>query len=247
MNGEFRWAVLDAAYEYAQAHGIIFKESSFVWGAGQPAGGVTAVHVENWIRSFCQRYPNTKLIDVVQEPPPHSLPNYAQSLGAGETGTFPYIVKAFKLARKYCPQAVLILNDFNNLEYVDVQDHFIEIVNSSKEAGAPIDAIGAQANGLKGLSAMQVKANIERLASKTGLPVYITEYDIGDASDDVQLANFQAHFPVFWQTSAVRGVTVWGWIAGATWISNSGLVKDNSPRPAMNWLMAELGRPGLAP
>jgi len=247
VTGEFKWAVLDATYEYAQTNGIIFKESSFVWGAGTPGGGAAAVHVENWIRSFCQRYPNTKLIDVVQEPPPHTTPNYAQSLGAGETGMFPYIVKAFKLARKYCPQAVLILNDYYNIEYSDEQDYFIQIVNSSIAAGAPIDAVGAEAHSLKGVSAAVLKANIDNLASKTGLPIYITEYDIGDQADAVQLANFQAHFPVFWQNSAVRGVTLWGWIVGTTWIANSGLVQGTTPRPAMNWLMTELGRPLLAP
>lgn len=247
VNGEFRWAVLDATYEYAQSKSVIFKESSFVWGAGQPGGGATAVHVENWIRSFCQRYPNTKLIDVVQEPTPHTTPYYAQSLGSGETGAFPWIVKAFKLSRKYCPEAVLILNDFNNLEYASEQDHFIQIVNAIKEAGAPIDAIGAEAHGLKGMSRATLASSLERLASLTALPVYITEYDIGDSSDDVQLANFQAHFPVFWQSTAVSGITVWGWIAGATWVSNSGLVKGTTPRPAMNWLMTELGRPALAP
>ena len=241
-SGEFKWATLDAIYEHAQKNGIIFKESSFVWGAGQPSGA-TLAHVENWIKSFCQRYPNTKLIDVVQEPPPHTTPSYAQSLGADESGRFPWIVKAFKLARQYCPQAVLILNDYNNIEFVDQQDYFIGIVSSSQQAGAPIDAVGAQAHGLKGLSAAAVKANIDRLAAMTGLPVYITGYDIGDASDDAQLANFPAHFPVFWQDPAVHGVTLWGWIAGATWISNAGLVNGTSPRPAMNWLMGELGRP----
>ena len=241
-NGEFRWAVLDASYQYAQTNGIIFKESSFVWGAGQPSG-VTAVHVENWIRAFCERYPNTKLIDVVQEPPPHTTPSYAQSLGVGETGTFPWIVKAFKLARQYCPHAVLILNDYSNLEYASEQEHFIQIVNAIKEAGAPIDAVGAEAHGLKGVSAAVLKTNIDSLASRTGLPIYITEYDIPDPSDAVQLANFQAHFPVFWQHSAVRGVTLFGWIAGYTWLTNSGLVEGTTPRPAMNWLMTELGRP----
>jgi len=241
-SGEFKWATLDAIYEYAQKNGIAFKESSFVWGAGQPSGA-TLVHVENWIKSFCQRYPNTKLIDVVQEPPPHTTPSYAQSLGADESGRFPYIVKAFKLARQYCPHAVLILNDYNNIEFADQQDYFVGIVSSSQQAGAPIDAVGAQAHGLKGLSAAVVKARIDRLAATTGLPVYITGYDIGDASDAVQLANFQAHFPVFWQDPAVHGVTLWGWITGATWISNAGLVNGTAPRPAMNWLMGELGRP----
>lgn len=61
------------------------------------------------------------------------------------------------------------------------------------------------------------------------------------------VANCRTHFPVFWQHTAVRGVTLWGWIVGRTWISGSGLVEGTTPRPAMNWLMTELGRPVLAP
>ena len=34
-----------------------------------------------------------------------------------------------------------------------------------------------------------------------------------------------------------------GWINGKTWIDNSGIMNGGSPRPAMTWLMNQLGRP----
>jgi endo-1,4-beta-xylanase len=198
--------------------------------------------VENWIRSFCERYPNTKLIDVVTEPPPHTTPNYAANLGAGETGSFPWITKAFKLARKHCGDAILILNDYNNLEYADQQAHFIDIVKDIQANGAPIDAVGCQAHGLKGRTAATVQASIDKMAVGTGLPIYITEYDIGDI-DSVQLTNYKAHIPVFLNSDSVQGITLWGWINGRTWITNSGLMNGTTPRPAMTWLMEQLKRP----
>jgi hypothetical protein len=43
----------------------------------------------------------------------------------------------------------------------------------------------------------------------------------------------------------VKGITIWGWIYGKTWsyAAQSGLIRNGGPRPAMTWLMEELGRP----
>jgi endo-1,4-beta-xylanase len=239
----FNWSTLDAVYAYAETNKILFKQHTFVWGSQQPNGTPTLDQVENWIKSFCERYPNTKLIDVVNEPPPHTTPKYTANLGAGETGTYGWITKAFKLARQHCGNAILILNDYNNIEYGDQENHFIDIVKQIKAAGAPIDAVGAQSHALRTMSASQLQTNLNKMATETGLPIYITEYDIGEANDATQLATYQAQFPIFMKTEAVHGVTVWGWIDGRTWVANTGLVKGTQPRSAMTWLMGQLGRP----
>ncbi|HYQ42093.1 MAG TPA: endo-1,4-beta-xylanase [Polyangiaceae bacterium] len=242
-SGDFNWSAMDAIYEYTETNHIIFKQHTFVWGSQQPSGTPTLAQVENWIKSFCQRYPNTRLIDVVNEPPPHTTPNYTANLGAGETGTYGWITKAFKLARQYCPGAVLIMNDYNNIEYGDQESHFIDIVKQIKAAGAPIDAVGCQSHALRTMSASQLQKNLDTMASQTGLPIYITEYDIGEANDATQLATYKAQIPIFRNTAAVKGVTIWGWINGRTWVANTGLVNGTTPRSAMTWLMGELGRP----
>jgi len=243
VSGDFNWAALDAVYAYAETNQIAFKQHAFVWGSQQPSGTPTLAQVENWIKSFCQRYPRTRLIDVVNEPPPHTTPNYTANLGAGESGQWGWITKAFKLARQHCPGAVLILNDFNNIEYGDQESHFIDIVKQIKAAGAPIDAVGAQAHALRTMSASQLQKNLDTMASQTGLPIYITEYDIGEANDAAQLATYKAQIPIFRNTAAVKGITIWGWINGRTWVANTGLVNGTTPRSAMTWLMGELGRP----
>jgi GH35 family endo-1,4-beta-xylanase len=83
------------------------------------------------------------------------------------------------------------------------------------------------------------------LHEQTGLPVYITEYDISTTDDNAQLAACQEHVSHFLETDYVAGITIWGWIVGATWslAPDSGLVRSGSPRPAMTWLMETLGRP----
>ena len=87
------------------------------------------------------------------------------------------------------------------------------------------------------------QARIEKLVSATGLPVYITQYDIGLADDELQKQQYQDHLTMFWQNPSVKGVTILGYVAGYTWRSNTGSMKsDGTKRPAMAWLMEFLGR-----
>jgi endo-1,4-beta-xylanase len=238
------YAALDAIYDYTQRKGIIFKEHTFLWGPQQPSGDITPADVQSWMRGFCTRYPNTRLIDVVNEPPPHQEPRYADAIGGGTNGNWQWIVNAFIWAREACPNATLILNDYNNIEFADQTQHFIDIVKVLQAQGAPIDAVGAQAHGLSGANSTRTMIPLlTKLHDDTGLPVYITEYDINQADDAAQLARFQEHFAFFLDTEWVRGVTVWGWILGRTWVPNSGLIRNGEPRPAMVWLMQELERP----
>jgi GH35 family endo-1,4-beta-xylanase len=70
----FNWAALDREYAYAQSNNLIFKQHNFIWGKQQPNwvnNGNAQTAVQTWMTTFCQRYPNTKLIDVVNEPPAH--------------------------------------------------------------------------------------------------------------------------------------------------------------------------------
>jgi GH35 family endo-1,4-beta-xylanase len=88
------------------------------------------------------------------------------------------------------------------------------------------------------MTAAQVKTAIDNIWNQVGKPIYISEYDIGDTNDQVQLQNFQAHFPVFWDHPHVKGITIWGYVNGRTWIEGSGLISENgTPRPAMTWLL----------
>jgi endo-1,4-beta-xylanase len=238
------WSRLDPIYDYAQQNGIIFKQHVFVWGSQQPSGSLTEADVKKWMSEFCKRYPETALIDVVNEPPPHTTPSYANAIGGGTDGDWKWIINAFTWAREYCPNAILILNDYNNIEYADQNQHFIDIAKTVKAAGAPLDALGAQAHGLAGnVSTDTMKQLLTKMHEDTGLPVYITEYDIGLADDARQLAKYQEHMGFFLDTDWIPGITIWGWIHGQTWVTDTGLIKNGQPRPAMTWLMQELGRP----
>lgn len=247
-KGNRNWTALDKIYKYAQDNNIPYKHHNFVWGSQQPGwiSGLSAADqkaaVQDWISAVCQRYPNTKLIDVVNEPPPHTTPPYKDAIGGDGASGYDWIVNVFTWARAACPNAVLILNDYNNIEYGADNSHFIDVVNAIKKAGAPIDAIGAQAHDAYKLPTATVKGFIDKLAA-TGLPVYITEYDI-DLADDAQQKNvMQEQMTMFYGDASIKGITLWGYIVGSTWRTNTGLMQpNNTMRPAMSWLMTFLGR-----
>lgn len=247
-RNRMNWAGVDAAYNYAKDHGFPFKQHTFVWGSQQPnwLGGLSPAEqkseVEEWIRLFCERYPDVALIDVVNEPPPHTTPVYLSALGGAGSSGYDWIVQAFKWARQYCPNAILILNDYNNIEYSADNTRFIGIVKAIKAAGAPIDAVGAQAHDTHKLSTSSVQGLLDNLATSTGLPVYITEYDIDVADDTRQKDVMQSQITLFWNDERVKGITLWGYVVGATWRPNTGLIRNNQPRPALTWLMEFLGR-----
>ncbi|WP_437825603.1 endo-1,4-beta-xylanase [Sorangium sp. So ce1153] len=242
------WAGMDRVRNYARENGIPYKGHTLVWGAQQPGwiGGLSQseqrAEVEEWIQAFCQRYPDVAIIDVVNEPPPHTTPAYMNALGGAGSSGYDWIVQAFKWARQYCPNAKLLLNDYNNIEYSGDNQNTINIVNRIRAAGAPIDGIGAQAHAAFSMPTSTVKGFLDRLAA-TGLPVYITEYDIALANDTQQLNVMQSQFPMFYEHPSVRGVTLWGYITGQTWVANTGLMSSSGQmRPAMSWLMNYLGR-----
>jgi endo-1,4-beta-xylanase len=247
-RGNRDWTALDKIYQYAQDNQIVFKQHNFVWGQQQPnwIAGLSPADqqtaVKDWISAFCARYPKTQMIDVVNEPPPHTTPVYKDAIGGDGASGYDWIVNAFKWARAACPNAILVLNDYNTIEYAADNAHFIQIVNAIKKAGAPIDAIGAQAHGTYQIQTNSVKGFVDTL-SATGLPVYISEFDIPIADDNQQKAVMQEQMTMFWNHRNIKGITLWGYIVGATWKANTGIQQpDGTMRPAMSWLMTFLGR-----
>ena len=197
---------------------------------------------------FCERYPDTDIIEVVNEPlndPPFGPGNgnYANALGgSGETG-HDWIIKAFELAREYCPNAQLMINEYNILGGSSLINSYLNIVNSLKQRDL-IDAVGAQAHEFTvfNRTSEQLTDALDILATAE-LPIYITELDIGSGDnsqpidDDLQLERYREIFPAIWRHSSVKGITLWGYRQNNIWRSTAYLVNsDGSERPAMEFL-----------
>lgn len=244
-QGSFNWNSLDAMYKYTQDNGILFKEHTFCWGAQQP-GWVNSSNaqtaVKAWMKAFCDRYPKVAMIDVFNESL-HNSPAYKEGMGGAGTSGYDWIANAFKWAREACPNAILLYNDYNTIEYANENSGVIKLVNAIKGAGAPIDGVGCQAHDVAKVSASTVLSYVDKIITQTSLPVYITEMDIGVADDSQQSKIMQDIVKPLWENDNVKGFTYWGYITGATWRANTGLMSSSgAKRPALTWLMSFLGR-----
>lgn len=234
------WAELDEAYEFAEAAGIPFKMHTLVWGQQQPSWLATLSpeeqldELEEWFAAVANRYPNLPLIDVVNEPL-HAPPAYAEALGgAGVTG-WDWVLNAFTLAREYFPNSELLLNDYQIIVFEPFTLDYLEIIELLQAEGL-IDGIGEQGHFLERADLAEVESNLELLAA-TGLPIYISEFDV-DFADDIRQANvFRDLFSLFWEHPSVLGVTHWGHLQGSMWRTNAYLVlQDKSERLSLSWL-----------
>ena len=242
----------DNIVKYASEKGMLWKFHTLVWGSqypgyvqGNPSAGwlmqlSTAdqkKEIVEWYDKVKEKYPEIPMIDVVNEAQPgHAPAPFKDALGGdGETG-FDWIINAFKMARERWPKAILIYNDYNNCEYGGSVDWTIKLVNAMLKAKAPIDAIGCQGHDTYKLPTSAVKSNLDKIAA-TGLPIFISEFDIGEGDDTKQKKIMEEQFTMFWNHPSVVGVTYWGYVLGATWRPNTGLMNSNgTERPALTWL-----------
>jgi endo-1,4-beta-xylanase len=230
------WTQLDNAYETARTNGFPFKQHTFVWGQQQPnwIGALPLAEqkeeVEEWIRLFCERYPDTDYIDVVNEPL-HAVPVYDQALGTG----WNWVIWAFEKARQYCPKAKLILNDYNIISSQTATESYVALINMLKEKNL-IDVIGEQGHFLETTPIATITANLNRLHA-TGLPIHISEFDVNIANDTEQSNKYKELFPALWTHAGVQGITLWGYREGEIWRENAFLIRSSgAERPAFAWL-----------
>ena len=258
-QGSYDFTWLDAIYNYAIANSLPFKDHCFIWGAQQPgwiAGLDSAsqrAKVEQWIDTVGERYGSMSMVDVVNEPFTNP-PVYKHALGdSGATG-WDWVVTAFAWARQYCLRGTkLLINEYNVLHDNNVTTRYLALIDTLRVRGL-IDGIGIQGHYFEfksfagspnpyTYSVATLKFNLDRLTA-TGLPVYITEFDINEASDSVQLANYKVYFPLFWETPGVKGITFWGYKQGDMWKENAYLVRSNgTERPALQWLRKYVASP----
>lgn len=234
------WYGLNTAYNHAKEKGFPFRQHTLVWGQQQPSW-ITALteeeqreEVEEWIKLFGEKYPETDYVDVVNEPL-HAPPSYRNALGGAGTTDWDWVVWTFKKARQYLPNAKLHINDYGILNSTFSTGMYIQLINILLDSNL-IDGIGLQGHGLESTDINTIKTNLNSLTA-IGLPIYITEYDVNIADDEQQSAIYQEQFPVFWTNQYVNGVTLWGYRQGQIWKTDAYLVRsDGTERPALTWL-----------
>ena len=263
-RGSYNWSGCDAAYNWAKNNGGHFKFHALVWGSQYPnwlnglSADETKKAITEWFDSVKKHYPDLEMIDVVNEAIKsggsyHSgygkNNNIIPALG-GDNGNYEFVVTAFKMARERWPDAILIYNDYNTVQWQ--KNEGIDLINKLKKQNAPVDAYGLQAhdmqvsgggNGGTGgggscLNINTLKSAIEEIWNKTQMPMFISEYDIASNDDQDQKNCYSQQISYFMENEHIAGITLWGYIYGSTWTSggNSGIIRNGQDRPAMTWL-----------
>ena len=194
--------------------------------------------------AVAERYPLIDQVDVLNE----QLRTHASGTvyfrdalgGDGETG-YDWQIWIFEKARQYFPNSNLVLNDYGLENDATAINEMLGLVKVLRDRGL-IDGFGTQAHYFNvdqmATQPNTLKSRIDMMAS-VGIPVYVTELDLRGSSNDEesQLFSYQRIFPVFWEHSAVAGISLWGYVEGQTWREGTGLINsDGSKRSALLWL-----------
>ena len=242
-RGSFNWAGAERAFNYAKQHNFTFKYHALVWGAQYPnwleslSPKNRFAALTNWFDNAKAKFKTLPMIDVVNEAVGNHQagnPMMKETLGGGGKTGYDWLIKAFDMAYQRWPDAILIYNDYNSIRW-DV-DNYITLVQTLRDAGAPIDAYGNQAHELSDISETELKNVLKRQQDALKMPMFATELDIDIANDAQQKAQYQKVLPALWEAPYCAGVTLWGYVLGATWVDNSGLYRNGVERPAMTWI-----------
>ena len=242
-RGNFNWGGADRAFNYAKQHNFTYKFHALVLGSQYPGWLESLSPKEryaayiNWFDHAKAQYNTLPMIDVVNEAVGNHQPGNAmvkESLGGGGKTGYDWLIRAFDMAYQRWPDAILIYNDYNSIQY-DI-DNYITLVQTLRDAGAPIDAYGNQSHAVANMSSTSLGNALKKQQDALMMPMFITELDIDIADDAQQKSQYQKVLPVMWEAPYCAGVTLWGYIHGATWVDNSGLYKNGVERPAMTWI-----------
>ena len=242
-RGSFNWGC-DTPFNYAKKYGFTYKFHAFVWGAQYPNWFTSSLSISErykaivtWFDAVKKKYPELPMIDVVNEAVgmhQQGNPLMKESLGGGGKTGYDWLIRAFEMAYERYPDAILIYNDYNTFQHDT--NSYLELVRTLRDFGAPIDAYGNQSHDVNDISVDKLKSSMKTLNDGLKMPMYITELDIDIADDNKQKKQYEDIFPIMWEAEQCAGVTIWGYIHGATWVSNSGIIKNGKDRPAMTWL-----------
>ena len=242
-RGTFSWSGADRAFNYAKQHNFTYKFHALVWGAQYP-GWLTSLSaterlkaITNWFDQASAHYKTLPMIDVVNEAVgmhQQGNPMMKESLGGGGKTGYDWLIKAFEMAYERWPNAILIYNDYNSIQW-DI-DNYIDLVRTLRDAGAPIDAYGNQSHDVNDISVTNLKNALKKQQDALQMPMFITELDIDKADDTQQKNQYKNILPIMWEAPYCAGVTLWGYVLGKTWVDNSGLYRGGVERPAMTWI-----------
>ncbi|MBK8475138.1 MAG: endo-1,4-beta-xylanase [Opitutaceae bacterium] len=158
-----------------------------------------------------------------------------------------WVDPCYRWAHAANPQATLLLNDFGQIAWPPVREHFFALVKELQRRGTPLHGIGLQAHEprTEWFHPQKVWDTLERYR-ELGLPIHFTEFHphslgapiSGGYKEGTWTEENQAEFARIMYTLAfghpsVASFTWWDFTENDSFIKGSALLnKDFSPKPA---------------
>ena len=249
------WNNADLAYNFAKNNNLSFRYHAIAWGSQYPkwieslSPADFQAEIEEYMAAIAARYPMIDQIDVLNEnmsintwnKQEHQAgtPYFRAGMGGPGVTGYDWAIWLFQKARHYFPNAKLMVNDFELETNAAGLNEILALVKVLRDRGL-IDGFGTQAHyfNVDGITANNLQTALNNMA-KSGVPVYITELDLKGktVSEEGQLTSYKTSFPVYWNHPAVAGITLWGYVEGSTWATNTGIISSNgTKRSAITWL-----------
>ena len=195
---EFDFKNMDQVFDFADQHDMPARVQHLVWGEekwlpdwlknGKYTEAELMEFLHNHIDTVVKRYEGKATqYSVVNEAFSRELEKGGNKDWWGEKLGRDYIDASFKWAREADPNAILILNDFDNERINDSSDLMYEYIEGAQKRDVPIDAVGLQMHidGQSAASKEEVVKNMERF-KKLGVEVYVTEFDVNMSNVDLE-------------------------------------------------------------
>jgi len=237
-ENSYNWADADYLIDFAVQNGKRVHGHTLIWYKSLPAWVTnyngTAAQWENLFKTHIQTVVGHFKGKVVSWDVLNELfeedGTYRNSIWLEKLGP-DFIARAFVYAREADPNVLLFYNDYGNEFGPTKRTAIINLVNSLKSRGIPIDGIGMQMH----TRATQTDANLLaaiNTAAATGLKVHISELDIAINSDNnpaltftpalatLQAGKYKMIVKAYRSIPKVQqfGITTWNVTDGDSWI-----------------------------
>ena len=236
----FDFANADKIYNFANENGIEVRGHNLVWHQGIYTDVLESMTKQQLIelmtehmRTVGERYKKVVCWDVVNEAISDDWNGFLRDTVWRRKLGDDYYMTMFRLAREIIPDKTLVYNDFNEYEEPK-RNNIIKLVKQLKAEGL-IDAVGMQCHiNILHCTADDIKRSFEEF-SKLGLPIHVTEIDIGlpEMNDPAPLSSmtqeqreqqaslYEALFATMREySSIIDSATVWGVRDSQSWLNN---------------------------
>ncbi len=218
----------DYIYTWCNNNGIIMRGHTLFW--------EQLTYVQQWVKDLpYATYPtSSELLDEVDERinsavnhfdgkfvhwdvdnemlPSGSDYRFYDRLGDGGR------VHMFQLAHSVAPDCKLFMNEYSGNSFGSYDGWtYRDRANELIGMGAPVNGLGIQGHINYNFDPELYYDNVLEPLSEVGLPIWVTEFDIPQADENLRADDLEEFYRICFSHSSVEGILMWGFFGDTAW------------------------------